>query len=431
MEHGKTPKFYRVYTLSQVNILPFKFIDNYLDCCRSCHCASNCRLDLTAYTASPKRFSRHHPEDSFCTGGCPLQRQGLPNPRKNLFSGATVSTESYKDQAVRLAERLAQYGISLPPTDILDTVAVMNDQRNWAELRRSEERSLTARLRNRVLGEPYLESVLSLEQLLHRMTPGETQLGVSRNPRRILALKDGWLCRHILLMAQQGVGGTTMLESLAVQQMFKGGLLFLDPWQSLHEFLENAARFAGRAADFQVLDLAAAVTAPGALSKEKISYVKVPLLDDGRNARVQAQEFFDHFWKEVAARLARHERFTPQFMVVVPEAATLMDCQWQTRYEHARAAGISIVTFAQGIPALRRANPDVAEIILENSYTKVFFKQPSATALTTAVECIEAATPLAQTTPSVRERLVCLGMGDMLISGPDGLEDAHTYMLKR
>jgi hypothetical protein len=118
-------------------------------------------------------------------------------------------------------------------------------------------------------------------------------------------------------------------------------------------------------------------------------------------------------------------------MVVVPEAAALMDEQWQTRYVHARAAGISIITFSQGIPALRRANADVAEIILENSHTKVFFKQPSAAALATAVECIEATTPLARTTPSVRERLVSLGMGDMLVCGPGMLEDAHTYMLKR
>jgi hypothetical protein len=342
-----------------------------------------------------------------------------------------VSTESYKDQAVRLAERLAQYGISLPPTDILDTVAVMNDQRNWAELRRSEERSLTARLRNCVLGEPYIKHSLSLEQLLHRMTPGETQLGVAREPRRILSLEDPWLTRNLLVLAQNGFGATTLLESLAVQQMFKGGLLFLDPWQALREFLEKAADFAGRAAAFQVLDLEAPLTAPGALSKDKISYVSVPLLESGRNTHAQAREFFDHFWKEVAGRIARLERFTTPFMVVVPEAAALMDEQWQTRYVHARAAGISIITFSQGIPALRRANADVAEIILENSHTKVFFKQPSAAALATAVECIEATTPLARTTPSVRERLVSLGMGDMLVCGPGMLEDAHTYMLKR
>jgi hypothetical protein len=356
---------------------------------------------------------------------------GTARPRKNLFSGVPLSTESYKDQAVRLAERLAQYGINLPPTDILDTVAVMNAQPDWAELRRSEERTVTARLRRRILGEPYLKSALSLDELLHRMTPGEIQLGVSRSPRRILALQDGWLRRHMLLLAQHGVGATTMLESLAVQQIFRGGLLFLDPTQSLQEFIQNAAHFAGRASDFHVLDLAAPFTAPDTLSKERISYAKVPLLDRGQIPKNQVREFFDHFWDEVAARLERREGFTPPFMVVIPEATALMDGQWQMRYDHARAAGISIVTFAQGIPALRRGNPDVAEIILENSYTKVFFKQPSAAALAEAVECIEAATPLARTSPSVRERLVSLGMGDMLISGPDMLEDAHAYMLKR
>jgi hypothetical protein len=340
-----------------------------------------------------------------------------------------LSNETYKTQALRLTERLAKHGINLPRADILDTVASLHGEKNWATLRQTEERTLIARLRARVMGELGREHVLTAEQLLYQMVPGEFQLGVSRDRRRILSLGDPWFLRHLTIIGQNGVGVTTMMESLIAQQILRGGgLLFIDPWQC-RDAVDTFASFAGRMDDVEIIDLGNPTTGSACLSEKKISYVDVPLLSTpGRTPR-QVHELFDAFWAKAAEMLARRDRFKLPFMVIVPESGTFLDAQWQMRYACARALGISVITHAQSIPSMARANSDVADIVIENNFTRIFFRQPSAAAIDAAVQTVEVSGSIRPTGPSVKERLVSLQMGEMLVSGYELLEDANTFLM--
>jgi hypothetical protein len=340
---------------------------------------------------------------------------------------------NYQQQAQQLASRLSEkHGLALAPGELLDTVAALHNQPNWGALRNSEKGTFRYWLRTRLFGEPELKHVLSLEELQHQMTPGQIDLGVTPDHKRAHAVEDGWLRRHLLITGQQGVGATTMLESLIAQQILRGGgILVMDPWGDLQSQVERYVGYAGRTADYQTLSLEMPHMAAQALAgAHQITYVSVPLLENGR-AQLQVHDFFDGFWQ------AAMKRITPQgfrgttFMVVVPNAGSLMDRKWEVRYEHARAAGLAIVAHTHGIASLERGDTKVAETILEHSWTKVFFRQPSAHCLAAAVDCIKATAPVPDTFGPVREKLVALGMGQMLISRPGHLEESRCLMLKR
>ena len=235
----------------------------------------------------------------------------------------------------------------------------------------------------------------------------------------------------MLITGQMGVGATTLLESIIAQQILRGGgVLIMDPWCCLKPEVERYANFAGRNADYHVADLNMPLSAGESLGENRITYVPVPLMANSR-AYVKAREFFDHFWLAAAKRIPYQGPLGTPFMVVVPDAGALMDVRWEIRYEHARAANLAVVAHANGVSALERAGENLAAIVLENSWTKVFFKQPSAHSLSAALDCIKATAPLPPTASPIREQLVSLGMGEMLVSRPEGLEEARCYMLKR
>ena len=339
---------------------------------------------------------------------------------------------NYQQQAQQLASRLSEkHGLALAPGELLDTIAALHNQPNWGALRNSEKGTFRYWLRTCLFGEPELKHVLSLEELQHQMTPGQIDLGVTPDHKQVHAVEDGWLRRHVFITGQQGVGATTMLDSLIAQQILRGGgILVMDPWCDLQSGVDRYVKYAGRTADYQTLSLETPRIAAQALAGDRITYVPVPLLESDRT-QLQVQDFFDCFWEAATKRITPQGFRGATFVVVVPNAGFFIDRKWEVRYEHARGAGVAIVAQSHGIASLERAGANVAAAVLEHSWTKVFFRQPSAHCLSAAVDCIKATAPVPNTFGSIREKLVSLDMGQMLISSPRNLEESRCLMLKR
>lgn len=288
--------------------------------------------------------------------------------------------------------------------------------------------SFSRGLRERLFGKPDLSYVCSLEELQRSLVPGHLSLGVADNLKSIVSLEEPWLRRHLLISGQTGTGPNMLLEVILVQQILRGGaLLLLDPWGHLRTNVERYVTFAQREGDFQALSLANPPAAVSALDENRVTYVPVPLLEDDEAAS-QAKVFFDFFWKAAAERLSSHDKKNP-LLVVAPHAESLLDSSWSIRYAQGRAAGLTIVAHTTGHSALQRAPGDVGAAIMANSWTTVFFRQPTAPCLALATEAAMA-TGASSDVNAVREQLARLGLGEMLVARPGHLEKTRCWFLK-
>lgn len=220
-------------------------------------------------------------------------------------------------------------------------------------------------------------------------------LGIRNPGSDELFLSDALLRRHVLLLGPVGVGVTALVQNLLMQQMRRGGgFLYLDQFadNDFDEKLEQAAHLTGtpyHRADF----LAGEVTCHTLLKAaghDAAMYVPLPLLVEPEAVHAGAAAFQMALRQLVAKQMstARQAPGLP-FLVVIPGAWLLEGAGVAALLAQARAANIAFVICDTSLAFLGTPNKEVGDVLLQNTFTKVFMSSPDSQALAQVAKFLE------------------------------------------
>lgn len=171
-----------------------------------------------------------------------------------------MTADLYKAEATRLAEYLAEtHGIKLKHTSILAAVATLHGARDWNTLIARNKPGLLERAAAVFSPSSPPSIVQKLDDMLYSLPTGGLSFGLPHAapgtpmPKSRMAegmvVADRTLLRHTLLVGPVGYGWGAFIESLASQQVMRGGgMLVLDPRSDPHlpALLQKAASHADR-----------------------------------------------------------------------------------------------------------------------------------------------------------------------------------------
>ena len=347
----------------------------------------------------------------------------------------------YRDQANRLAARLAQsHGIDIPRAAALDAVSAVYNEPSWQALVARTTNSLRARLRSTVSSQPAFSSVENLESLFTSLPAEALRLGTLDNGRSALDISNRDLTSHLLIFASNGYGGRTQLEHLMAQQVLRGGgLLLVDAVTDsrMLSMLDWSVEFSRRSAsDRQEYPDEVALDFVDAVTQSRVIHVGRRTQLSTAEAESRDKAVLDRFWSaayegwaQMGEEWTRHRgRRRPPFMLVLPSCVRLLDPSWSVRFSHARALGISVVLHAQNFDWLA-ADDEQANMVLGNTFTKVFFRPPTPDALDNAVRYIEQQSPEGADRIPLRERVSRLGMGQSITVSGRAVHETRSCMV--
>ena len=349
------------------------------------------------------------------------------------------------EQARRLAEHLAASNPSrLKHHEILAAVAAMNGADNWDHLCKKP----TDERRGFVFGRKkhYAERVHTIDELKYAVNFNTLQLGNTFDDTREVHITNAATLCHALIFASNGYGARTLLEHLMVQQVARGGgLLVVDPLPDPQPVatVRRAALACGRADEFYEVAIGAeapadsTLTMTALLDRGALLYAQYPTFKD-ELPHGAAVTLLDEFWERFSTQ---KKRPAVPFMVVVPLARLLLDRKWPGRFAHARALGVSIILQDDSIPLFQRVGAEIAENVLSNTFTKIFFRQPSADGLDSAARFIDTQVAYSQGRElhpagvhrdwtATREKLVNLTLGEALVLSGAELTPTRVCMVK-
>lgn len=340
--------------------------------------------------------------------------------------------KKYEDEVARLERQLDRAGVTLNSLELRDSVAALHGHHSWADLEESSKRGFGQWLKKRLVGECPPQPIRTLGELAKRVQRDSLYMGRINdeiNPREVWS---PYLLRHMLIAGKEGWGPWTFIQFLVSQHILRGGGVILfnsyeDP--DLKETMEQAARLAGRSEAFQSRYLDTQPASGNTLEGNEILHISVPLMRQGTTAQFAAHAYLRQFWAAASETGNRRVPSGPPFLLVIPNAEVLMTAEWETWYLHARKFGVGVVVSAQSIPTLRRHNPDIAQIVVENSCTKVMLHAPSEQALDEAVGCIETTCSSSPESAEIRKVLKGLGMGEAVFATLDDYQHLRIPML--
>ncbi len=295
-----------------------------------------------------------------------------------------------------------------------------------------------------------LTAILQAQLALRRDVSLESLCDLLQQPRRLLGLREelGQAQSSALPEQQESLSNAHhLLDSLlsAYRKRDKmGDTLDEDRFRSTLGGILGRLVLMGQpdvlpnnlSKDIAALDLADIVC------KRECAYLSVPLLDKADSVRALAQMLMHDLRAAVSAPGGPAvSRGAPLFTVVLPMCHTLLRALGASFFAQARGLGIGFILHVPSLVELEEAG--LAETVLGNTATKVFFKAPSTRALHAATEHLDCIAPKeyvsskgsdweprkAESPASWRDRIAAQGLGDALLVTRDHLRQIHVCMM--
>lgn len=126
------------------------------------------------------------------------------------------------------------------------------------------------------------------------------------------------------------------------------------------------------------------------ITQNKMLYVMLPTMGKDAAALNFGKMIMSDLRSAVSKvqALPKHARPNPPFAVLADEMGSYVMDKVKTLFEQARSAGIMMFPAFQSFSQLNQVSPDFADIIIQNTWNKVFFKFGSVDSTETAVELL-------------------------------------------